>query len=41
MEKRSFLQRLFNVRPRIVENTTQLQLLNGYNGGIYFGGYGR
>ena len=36
MEKRSFLQRLFNVRPRIVENTTQLQLLNGYNA-VYTG----
>lgn len=35
-EKRSFLQKLFNVRPRIVENTTQLQLLNGYNS-IYTG----
>lgn len=36
MEKRSFLARLFNTRPRIVENTTQLQLLNGYNS-VYTG----
>lgn len=36
MEKRSFLQKLFNVKPRIVENTTQLQLLNGYNA-VYTG----
>ena len=36
MEIRSFLQKLFNNKPRIVENTTQLQLLNGYNA-IYTG----
>ena len=36
MEKRSFLARLFNTRPRIVENTTTLQLLNGYNA-VYTG----
>ena len=35
-EKRSFLKRLFNQTPRIVENTTQLQLLNGFNA-VYTG----
>lgn len=35
-EKRSFLARLFNTKPRIVENTTQMQLLSGYNS-IYTG----
>ena len=34
--KRSFLAKLFNPKPRIVENTTQLQLLSGYNS-IYTG----
>lgn len=36
MRKRSFLAKLFNTKPRIVENTTQMQLLSGYNS-IYTG----
>lgn len=35
-EKRSFLQNLFSPKSRIVENTTQLQFLNGYNA-VYTG----
>lgn len=37
MKKRSFLAKLFNPeKQRIIENTTQLQLLNGYNS-VYTG----
>lgn len=36
MEKRSFLQKLFNNKPKIIQNSTQLQLLNGSNA-VYTG----